>query len=62
MISKCVFDNHPTECDALCEKKCFGCTFRKTKEEYDKGRRKAYERIEKLPLSVRIAIHRKYFT
>ena len=55
----CVFDNGE-ECDALREKNCFGCPFRKTPEELKEGRRKAYERIEKLPLSERIVIHRKY--
>ena len=61
MNNKCVFDNDATECDVLCEKKCFGCSFRKTKEQFDKGRQKANERIEKLPLTTRIYIHRKYY-
>ena len=57
----CVFDKGE-ECDALREKKCLGCSFCKTTEELKEGRSKAFERIEKLPLSDRIAIHRKYYT
>ena len=57
----CVFDNGE-ECDALREKNCVGCPFRKTPEELKEGRRKAFERIEKLPLAERIVIHRKYYT
>lgn len=55
----CVFDNGE-ECDALREKKCLGCVFCKTPEELKEGRRKAYERLEKLPLAKRIIIHRTY--
>ena len=56
----CVF-NKGEECDALREKNCVGCSFCKTSEELKEGRRKAFERIEKLPLAERIAIHRKYY-
>ena len=56
----CVFDKGE-ECDALREKKCAGCSFCKTAEELKEGRIKACERIEKLPLSERVVIHRKYY-
>ena len=56
----CVFDNGE-ECDALREKKCPGCSFRKSPEEFKEGREKATDRLEKLPMPTRIHIHRKYY-
>ena len=56
---KCAFDR-TTLCTALVEKKCHGCSFRKTREELDEGRERAAYRINKLPEEQRDRIDRKY--
>ena len=60
-MNNCAFDNG-NKCIALCKKQCVGCTFRKTEEEVQEGRRKAKERIKRLPLITRIYITRKYYS
>lgn len=57
----CAFENG-TECDALREKKCVGCPFRKTHEEVEAGREKARKRLLNLPKTTQIQIRRKYYT
>lgn len=58
-MQKCAFEcrNH---CTALDEKRCIGCTFRKTQEELVEGRTKAFERINSLPTPKRLYILRTY--
>ena len=41
--SKCYFDKTPLSCSCLTVKNCEGCSFRKTKKEYNEGIRKAAE-------------------
>ncbi len=56
---KCAFDRN-TFCTALMEKDCRGCAFRKTPEELDEGRERAYSRICKLPEEQQDHIRQKY--
>jgi hypothetical protein len=60
-MTYCAFDAD-TECVALAEKKCAGCTFRKTSEQLKEGRQKAEKRIRTLPLFTQLHIHRKYYS
>lgn len=46
MNGKCFFDEGVSFCVALTEKKCEGCKFRKTKEEYRLAQIKAAEILE----------------
>ena len=59
-MNTCVFENE-NECNALTEKQCNGCPFRKTEEEFRAGRRKAAIRIYRLPDPIRKRIIRKYY-
>lgn len=59
-MNTCVFENE-TECNALREKNCEGCKFRKTKEELIAGREKAIEHINTLPTEQRNYILRTYY-
>ena len=56
---RCAFDKG-TFCAVLTEKKCHGCSFRKTHEELDAGREKADDRIASLPEEQQEYIRRKY--
>ena len=56
---KCAFDRDDF-CSALTEKSCTHCPFFKSEERLKEGRRKADERIERLPLATRTHIFRKY--
>lgn len=56
---KCVFDKGDF-CGALSEKQCHGCSFYKSPEEYNAGRKKADERIASLPEAQRVHIMQKY--
>lgn len=60
MINDCTF-NRQTKCAALSTYKCEKCSFRKTKEELEAGRRRAMFRIENLPQDVQRAIDDKYY-
>ena len=59
-MDDCVFDNW-YGCNILREKKCVGCPFYKTEEEFRKGREKASDRIARLPAKQRNHILRKYY-
>ena len=59
-MNDCVF-NHGKKCEALTEKNCEGCCFRKTRAELAKGRAKASERIESLPPEEQKHILLKYY-
>ena len=59
-MNSCVFDNE-NECNALTDKQCIGCPFRKTEEEFRTGRIKAANRIDNLPAPIRKRIIRKYY-
>ena len=56
----CVFENE-NACNALTEKQCKGCPFRKNEEEFRTGRRKATNRVNNLPDPIRKRIIRKYY-
>lgn len=56
---KCAFDKDDF-CSALTEKSCSNCPFFKSEERLKEGRRKAEERIDRLPLATRTHIFRKY--
>lgn len=56
---KCAFDR-TTFCTALIEKKCHKCSFRKTREQLDEGRERAYDRICSLPEEQQDHIRQKY--
>ena len=56
---ECAFDKD-TFCSALTEKRCVGCSFRKTREELDAGREKADDRIAALPEEQQEHIRFKY--
>lgn len=56
---KCAFDKDDI-CIALREKSCVGCPFYKSEENLKECRRKAEDRIERLPLETRIRIFRTY--
>lgn len=58
-MSECYF-NRGTKCAALRDKKCTGCSFRKTHKQMIEGRRKADERIASLPYEQREYIAEKY--
>ena len=60
MINDCTF-NRLTKCAALSTYKCEKCPFRKTKEQLEAGRRRAFARIESLPRDVQKAIEDKYY-
>lgn len=59
-MNNCVFEND-TECNALNEKQCAECTFRKTKEELLNGRRKAANRLMNLSDDLSNHLIRKYY-
>ena len=46
---KCAFDVGESTCSALTKKFCPGCRFFKTKEKLAEGRKKAMERVRRLP-------------
>lgn len=56
---ECAFDKN-TFCAALTEKRCNGCSFRKTREELDAGRERADDRIATLPEEQQEHIRKKY--
>lgn len=56
----CVFE-HGIKCVALTEKRCEGCSFRKTKEEAEEGRKRARRRISSLSREQQIYIYDKYY-
>ena len=58
-MNKCAFDNGD-KCNAMTEKKCLGCKFRKTEEELKAGREKSLARLETFPLAWKMHIKRKY--
>lgn len=41
IVDKCVFDNHNGGCGALIEKKCEGCKFFKTEQQFDDAQKQA---------------------
>lgn len=59
-MSKCTFE-HGEHCEALTEKNCKGCKFRKTEEELDAGRKKAQMRLFMLSSNKLSAIRHKYY-
>ena len=59
-MDSCAFENG-NECNALTEKHCIGCKFRKTEEELLRGRLKAVTRIGNLPDGSRTYIFGKYY-
>ena len=56
---KCAFEQDE-ECMALREKSCFRCPFYKSEAKLKEGRRKADDRIERLPLETKTRIFRTY--
>ena len=60
-MSKCAFE-WGSKCSALKEKQCEKCSFRKTAEQLEKGRKKARIRILNLPTETRTWIREKYYT
>ena len=56
---KCAFDKDDF-CTALQEKSCSNCPFYKSENNLKEGRKKADERIERLPLETRTRIFRTY--
>lgn len=60
-MNDCVFSLR-TKCEALTEKNCEDCPFRKTRDELRQGRAKAAERIRSLPLNKQEHIRLKYHT
>lgn len=59
-MENCYFDRGE-KCSALTEKKCKGCRFRKTEEEFKHGRKKAMIRIRSLPSEQQLYILGKYY-
>ena len=59
-MAKCFADVNG-ECSALKIKDCKGCTFYKTKEEAEKGRKKALIRIQSLDKDITDYIIDKYY-
>ncbi len=59
-MSDCYFKMSNKKCGVLTKKACRGCSFRKTKQELEDGRRKADERILSLPYEQRVHILNKY--
>ncbi|TCT14596.1 hypothetical protein EDC18_10577 [Natranaerovirga pectinivora] len=55
------FAYKPTKCVALTNKKCDGCNFYKTKEEFEVGREKVMERIHSLDVEKQDLIIRTYY-
>lgn len=47
-------------CQALTKKKCDGCSFYKTKEEFEAGQKKAMERIKTLDKNLQEHIKETY--
>lgn len=60
MNYKCAFDYHG-DCVALREKQCKGCSFYKTEEELNEGRKKAARRLVEVDDAERI-MFRKYYS
>lgn len=56
----CVFKKE-NGCMILTHGKCQKCSFMKTREELDNGRRKASERIKSLPMVEKEYIQEKYY-
>lgn len=59
---KCCFLNEYGECKILNDTVCAGCSFMKTRSEFDKGLRRHKERIEGLPVDMRTYIKYKYLS
>lgn len=58
-MKQCAFEVR-NQCSALREKTCIGCTFRKSKEELEMGRKQAMDRILHLPNIKKTRIIHKY--
>ena len=56
----CTF-NKGDKCSALRDKSCRGCAFRKTSNQIEDSRAKAWERIESLPPKIKAKIRFKYY-
>ena len=56
---KCAFDKDEI-CIALREKSCLNCSFYKSENNLKEGRRKAEDRLERLPLDIKTRIFRTY--
>ena len=59
-MDKCAFERGNT-CVALNRKECENCAFRKTKEELQRGRQKAFAHINSLPVVERVHILETYY-
>lgn len=59
-MSICIFSSYEG-CKILKREHCRGCTFKKTQEQLDKGRKKARKRIDSLPMIKRLYINEKYY-
>lgn len=62
-MNECVFERN-RKCAALIVKNCENCKFRKTKEEFELGQKKAIEKVASMPYN-RVKLfeelyHRKY--
>lgn len=57
---KCAFKINERKCSILTQKKCMRCNFYKTEEDVKANRAKAAERLEVLPLAIRLKIAEKY--
>ena len=62
-MNDCVFERR-AKCAALIVKNCENCKFRKTKEEFELGQKKAIEKVARMPHN-RVKLfeelyHRKY--
>ena len=60
MYVVCVFKVSNTKCAILTKKECSRCSFCKTREELEEGRKKVRERIANLPVDVKTRIQEKY--
>lgn len=59
-MGKCAFKINDRKCAILTQKQCMRCHFCKTVEEVQASRAKAAERLEVLPLAIRLRIAEKY--
>lgn len=59
-MSECAFE-HGEYCEALINKECKGCAFRKTEKQVADGRKKAMLKLYMLPAQKLKAIREKYY-
>lgn len=62
MKIKCAFDMEEGKCAVLTEKSCEKCSFFKSKERLEEGRKKAEKRMKSLPKEQQAYIYDKYYS